>query len=150
MEVFRITAERNSKDLSASGIASRWNFDSEFVLYSSGSRSLATLELVVNRKNIHPGVLYTVMIISIPDEEDIINQIKTKDLPENWRTIDGFTQLQEIGSEWYKKSEALILKVSSAVIPQEFNYVINTSHKEFKKKIKLVRVEEYFWDKRLL
>lgn len=150
MEVFRITAEKNSKDLTASGIANRWNLDLEFVLYTSGARSLAALEMVVNRKNIRPEILYKLMVISIPDDNDIFTQIKTKELPENWRTFDGFTELQNIGSEWYSKSESLILKVPSAVIPHEYNYVINTSHEHFKKKIKLVRTEEYFWDKRLL
>ncbi len=150
MEVFRITTEKHSKDLSASGIANRWNLDSEFVLYSSGSRSLAALEMVVNRKNILSNFIYKIMVISIPDEDDNFIQFKTKELSENWRSFEGFTQLQGMGSEWYRKSEDLILKVPSAVIPQEFNYVINTVHKDFKKKVKLVRAEDYFWDKRLL
>lgn len=150
MEVFRISTEKHSKDLSASGIANRWNMDSEFVLYSSGTRSLAALEMIVNRKNIFPNIIYKVMIISIPDEDNIFSQIRTKELPDNWQSFEGFTRLQEIGSEWYRKSEEIILKVPSAVIPAEFNYIINTSHKDFKKKIKLVRTEEYFWDKRLM
>ncbi len=55
----------------------------------------------------------------------------------------------EIGSARYEKQETLILKVPSVVIPQEFNFVINTEHPDFGNRVKLVRSEEYFWDQRL-
>jgi RES domain-containing protein len=56
---------------------------------------------------------------------------------------------KKIGSEWYKSKRSLILKVPSAVIPKEFNYVINTMHSVFEEKVKLVRNEDYFFDGRL-
>jgi RES domain-containing protein len=61
-----------------------------------------------------------------------------------------YAQLQKIGSTWINSLESLVLKVPSAVIPYEYNLVINTEHPEFDAKVKLVRVEEYFWDPRLL
>jgi len=66
-----------------------------------------------------------------------------------WRGISAYAQLQAIGSRWYQSESSLILKVPSAVIPQEYNYVINTRHKDFRKKVKLVDSEVYFWDKRI-
>lgn len=90
------------------------------------------------------------MIISVADDEDLIEQFKIKELPKNWRKIAAYSRLQKMGSSWYKNQESLILKVPSAVIKQEYNYVINTKHPDFKKEnIDLIRTEAYFWDKRL-
>lgn len=89
------------------------------------------------------------MIISIADEEDLFDQIPLKNLPENWRKFEMYPILQKIGSEWYKSKRSLILKVPSAVIPKEYNYIINTTHPLFNEKVKLVRNEEYFFDGRL-
>ncbi len=44
----------------------------------------------------------------------------------------------------------MILRVPSAVIPQEYNYIINTRHPDFLTKVKLLRIEDYFWDERLM
>jgi RES domain-containing protein len=90
------------------------------------------------------------MVISLPDDELFYREIKIRKLSDNWRKISGYSELQELGSNWYNKNESLILKVPSSVIPYEFNYVINTEHQDFKKKVKLVRTEDYFWDKRLI
>ena len=89
------------------------------------------------------------MVISIPDNDSLIQQILTADLASNWRSISGISKLQRIGSKWYKNQTTLLLKVPSAVIPMENNYIINTKHKDFKN-VKLVRTEDYYYDTRLL
>lgn len=63
--------------------------------------------------------------------------------------MNAYPDLQKIGSNWYQNKESLVLKVPSAVIPKEYNYVINTNHFEFATKVSLVRTEDYFWDERL-
>lgn len=149
MEVFRISEEQFSKTLTASGKTARWNEDNQYILYSSSSRSLATLEKVVNLNGIMPSALYKVMVISIADEGHLITSILEKDLPKNWRTDTSSQVLRQLGSNWYTSGQSLILKVPSAIIPKEYNYLINIKHKDFKKNVKLVRAEEYFWDERL-
>lgn len=90
------------------------------------------------------------MVISVADEEQLVSQIRLKDLPKNWRSIAAYPVLQQIGSDWYTRNESLLLKVPSAVIIQECNYLINTKHPDFNGKVSLVRTEDYFWDDRLL
>ncbi|MEX8548994.1 MAG: RES family NAD+ phosphorylase [Mucilaginibacter sp.] len=150
MEVYRIAEENFSNELTASGLANRWNNDNQFVLYTGSSRSLATLELVVARKSINPKSNYRVMIISIADEEELFTAVLKNNLPEDWRSTNSYSQLQQIGSDWYKSSQSLVLKVPSAVISQEYNYLINTKHPDFATKVSLVRTENYFWDERLV
>lgn len=84
------------------------------------------------------------------DDDHLLYQIKINELPSNWRSIAAYSDLQKIGSEWYNKQESLILKIPSAIIPLENNYIINTEHPEFNSKVSLVRTEDYFWDARLL
>jgi RES domain-containing protein len=149
MEVFRISKEIYASTLSASGSANRWNTKGQQVIYTGSSRSLSSLELVVHRGSIQPAITYKVMVISIADEDFLIKQVQVKDLPSNWRTVDGYTALQKIGSTWYNSQETLVLKVPSAIIVHEYNYIINTEHPEFSHKIQLVRKVDYFWDSRL-
>lgn len=149
MEVFRISHIDHSKKLSSSGSANRWNFDGEYVMYTGSSRSLSTLEMVVHRNSIKLLPNYEVMIISIADDEELYEQIPIKKLPKNWRKLEAYYKLQNIGSKWYEEQRSLVLKVPSAVIPKEYNYIINTRHPDFSANISLVRNEDYFFDKRL-
>jgi RES domain-containing protein len=150
MEVFRICKEEYSGLIKASGSANRWNVQGHNVIYAGSSRSLSTLELVVRRASIIPVLNYKVMVISVPDDDNIITQVHSSGLPQNWRTLAAYSRLQEIGSKWYTTRKTLILKVPSAVIPFEYNYVLNSEHPDFNLNVKLVRIEDYFWDKRLL
>jgi RES domain-containing protein len=149
MEVFRIALEKYAGALTTSGSANRWNIAGQSVLYTGASRSLSTLELVVHRSAIQPTENYKVMVISIADEDDLVQQVQTRDLPANWRTMAAYPELQKIGSDWYTKQETLLLKVPSSVIVQEYNFLINVTHPDFTK-VTLVRAEDYFWDGRLL
>lgn len=149
MEVFKICREKYSNELNASGASNRWNKKEEFVIYAGGSRSLSALETVVHRAGINLDAPYKLLKISIKDKTPI-KEIKVKDLPDNWNTIESYIELQEIGSKWVNSFETLVLKVPSAIISQEYNYVINTKHPLFATNIKLESIEDFSWDKRLL
>ena len=149
MEVYRIARKAFSNKLVASGRAGRWNLDDQQTIYTGSSRSLSTLELIVQENSVSPDSVYRVMVISISDEEKLFTHILQSGLPDNWRNIIAYPQLQILGSEWYKSNKSLILKVPSAVIPKEYNYIINVSHPDFKHNVSLVRAEDYFWDERL-
>lgn len=150
MIVFRIAVEKYAKKLSASGYANRWNKETEYVIYTASSRSLATLELVVHRASIKPSLSYKIMVVEINITKAQIEKIELENLPGNWRSIAAYSKLQEIGSQWYAKKTKLLLEIPSAVIPKERNYIINMQHKFFESKVKLIATEDYFWDDRLL
>ena len=149
MEVFRISKADYADKLSSSGSANRWNKNGQNVIYTGSSRSLSTLELIVHRGNVAPKIDYKVMVISIADDDNLVKQVLISNLPKKWRRMSAYPALQKIGSEWYESQETLMLKVPSAIIPNEYNFVINTEHPDFSKNVTLVRKEEYFWDDRL-
>ena len=149
MEIFRIAEEKYASSLTASGIAGRWNEDNELVIYTASSRALGTLEKIIRFNTINPKVLYKVMVLFVPDNPDFITEIKISKLPTNWREKSAYPDLRSIGSKWYFNKKSLILKVPSAVITKEFNYIINTKHPDFGQ-VKLSLMEDYFFDERLI
>jgi RES domain-containing protein len=149
MELFRISLDKYAGALTPSGAANRWNLAGQMVLYTGSSRSLSTLELVVHRGAIQLKEKYRVMVISVADEDHLVRQVQLRELPRNWRTMAAYPILQQIGSGWYTKQGSLVLKIPSAVITQEYNYLINVTHPDFGNKVNLIRTEGYFWDDRL-
>jgi RES domain-containing protein len=151
MEVFRIARDIYAKSLQASGKAARWNKDNQSVIYTGQSRALSTLELTVHKSSLSTALNYEVMIISLSDDEKLYTRKYLKDMPKNWRKMSANAALQELGSKWYVSNQSLILQVPSVIVPQEFNFIINTNHPDYSAKtVSLIQNEGYFWDERLL
>lgn len=149
MLVFNIRKEKFSEALIASGVANRWNKQDEFVIYTSGSRALSTLELVVHRSSIQADSSYKILTINADVKYKDISTVHETDLPKNWKSIHAYPFLQNIGSNWYQSYSTIILKVPSAIIPQEFNYILHTRHPDFKNKLEILSKEDFSWDSRL-
>ena len=146
MKVFRISALKYADGLQASGIAARWNRKGQKVIYTSESRSLACLENVVHRSKTGLNGLFNILIIQIPETLKLeITDEKT--LPASWNKSDNYHDCQEIGSIWFSSGKTIILKVPSALVPQESNYILNTLHPDFQS-IRLVDAEEFYFDSR--
>lgn len=149
MRVYRITREKYAEKLEASGRENRWNKEKQYVVYASSSRSLATLELVAHRNAIMEGAGYKTIIIHVPEHLDFVVEVDITKLPRNWQLLENKYTTQELGSDWYTNKSSPILKVPSAIIKEEYNYVLNTLHPHFSK-IKIESIEDFNWDVRLL
>ena len=151
MIVYRIAKKKHIHDLSGAGArlyGGRWNHKGISIVYTSESRSLATVEYLVHvNLAIVPSGL-TIASIKIP-KRIITKQISTSDLPANWREFPAPSQLAEIGTKWALANETLLLRVPSAVIEHEFNILINPAHPD-SKHVKITHVEDCRFDKRLL
>ena len=105
--------------------------------------------MVAHRSYINISREYKLLTILITDES-LIQELNNNNLPENWKSIEAYVELQEIGSKWYHSNESLVLKVPSAIIQQEFNFIINTRHPLFSTHVILKEVDDFVWDNRLL
>lgn len=150
MHVYRIVTEKNAAGLLASGKANRWNLDDQKVIYAGSSRALAALEWLTKSAAVNIQLPYKVLVIALPKEQHFTTVVDVQKLPADWRNLSSYPELQKIGSDWYISGQSLILKVPSAVIPAEFNYVISLSHRDFAAHVSIVSVEDFPWDKRLL
>ena len=146
MLVYRIVLEKYAS-LYASGVEGRWNSSGAKVLYTASSRALACLENVVHRSGEGLNDLFRTLVIDIPSSERI-EKITQKDLPQNWQQFNMEYVCRQVGDDWFYRQESLVLQVPSIIIPNEFNYIINAQHKNFKK-VKLKLIEPFIFDTRI-
>ena len=147
MQVFRISLAKYATRLVSSVKAARWNPNEVEVIYTAGSRSLACLENIVHRNQIGLNNAFRVMTIEIPDDIHIITA-DLKKLPTDWIDFQNIPITQKIGEDWIKNCKSAVLKVSSAIIIGEYNYLINPLHSDFKC-IKLLKSEPFVFDRRI-
>ena len=147
MLVYRITHKKWSQSLFASGLEGRWNKEGYKVVYCAESIALAFLENMVRRQGIGFNDDFKIMFIEVPDSLTVA-EIKTDDLDKGWRDVRDYTKCQEVGNRWYEEGKVPILKVPSAVLPQAYNYVINTLHTDYSK-IELLQTTDLIPDERI-
>lgn len=147
MLVYRIVHKRYADSLFASGLEGRWNSEGKKVLYTAESISLAYLETLAHRKGLGFNKDFKIMVIKIPSNAEI-QTVESSDLSKSWRDFRNYSDCQKIGNAWFDAYEKLCLKVPSAVVPENWNVVINTFHKDFKK-VKLIDVLDFEPDDRL-
>lgn len=151
MLVYRIAQNQFISDLSGEGarlFGGRWNHRGTPLLYTAESRSLATLELLVHAQKISALSNLSILTLEIPDKIKI-NDIQTlTKLPQNWQKYISHPELQDTVSKWIE-SDGFILKVPSAIIKEESNYLINPLHKNMKL-LKIRKTEDFILDERLL
>lgn len=148
MIVYRISNEKFKNDISGNGAAingSRWNSKDIKILYTGEYISLSILENLVHLREIDLPQKSFLLKIDIPEIEH--QEIKNSKLIERWQQHISYTQW--MGDQFITSNNALVLKVPSAVVPQEHNFLINPLHKDFKK-VKIISSELLNLDKRLL
>jgi RES domain-containing protein len=125
----------------------RWNRVGTAVIYTSATLSLAAQELFVHLSDEQAPPDLVSVSADIPAEVRIV-PIRVSDLPEDWRTYPAPESLAEIGTEWVRRGESAVLKVPSAVIPQESNYLLNPAHPDFSR-IHTDNPEPFVFDPRM-
>lgn len=128
----------------------RWNREGVPAVYLSEHLSLAALELYVHLTRRALGIGFAAIKVTFPESVSI-TEIAPTLLPEGWRREPAPDVTKELGTEWIVRGETAVLKVPSALVPQECNYVLNPAHPEFKELIKQrSRPEPFTFDARML
>lgn len=120
------------------------------MLYAAGSVALACLENVVHRSGaaLSSGDF---SIATIHIEDVFIGEYPIAELinrSPNWYAVENYYVTQEIGNKWLESGNSAVLKVPSAIIDLEYNYLLNTDHPDFSK-IKIIGVNPFKFDPRL-
>ncbi|MEO6729732.1 MAG: RES family NAD+ phosphorylase [Ferruginibacter sp.] len=148
MIVYRLTSGEYMNDLSGTGAklyGGRWNSIGLPVLYTTQHISLAVLEILVHIKSYRRPLNYHLISIDIP-ESAAIASIEHQKLKNNWK--DDVAYAQFIGNEFLTAATSAVLKVPSAIIEDENNFLINPAHPEARK-IKIRSSKIFEFDKRL-
>lgn len=154
MKVYRIEREKYLETtLKGVGAALtegyRWNSLNTYLVYTAESRALATLEVSVHldfSEDLPTDRFY--VEIEIPDDIEIL-ELSIEQLPENWDSKPPILETQFIGDDFVSQKNAAVLKVPSAIVPPEFNYIINPNHPD-SAKIKVISTQKLLFDNRFI
>ena len=147
MILYRFAHKNFAADLSGQGaflFGGRWNPPGIHALYASSSVSLALLEVLVNAHTLSQLKQLQLVELSVGKPAPVV--IGPERLPQNWQQDIDFTQM--LGKELLGSKEVLLCKCPSAVIQQEWNYVINPRHMD-SGAIRLRSVKDFYFDPRL-
>ena len=130
MRAVRATRRKFSVQDARGAIAvfGRWHYKGQPILYCASSLSLAVLEQRVNSvtfDEIRQDFHYSEIDLEGMEVERVSEEYFKEDWTGNFRIT------QEFGTNWSKSGRSPILRVRSAILPVEWNYLINTAHPDF-------------------
>lgn len=128
MLVYRIARERYTA-LDGEGArlyGGRWNSPGRAIIYTSSTRALAALEVLVHvtpRTAPSDLVLLTIEV----DDAMAFDTIDVSQLPRGWRERVDVPACREIGDAWFDGATPRVLRVPAAPMPEEFNVLLAAS-----------------------
>lgn len=126
LRLFRIYRQVHATldGLGAKKVGGRWNSPGRAVVYMAESVSLAVLENLVHMSRQDFPVGYVCVVAQLPDDLQVFDgEWNQSQLPE---TTD-----IEFGDAWLETAITAVFRVRSAVVPSEYNYLINPLHADF-------------------
>jgi RES domain-containing protein len=148
-EAWRIVKARHAATAftgeGAAKTGGRWNSRGVFVIYTSGTKSLATLESLVH---LNPPLTFNYVAFRLRFDESLVGIFNIKNLPADWRDEPPPPSTKALGDTWVKAARSPVLALPS-VITGETNYLLNPAHPDFKK-ISIGRAKPFVFDPRLL
>jgi RES domain-containing protein len=146
---FRI-ARSPFADLSGEGArlyGGRWNRPGLPAVYTASSRALSVLEMLVHLQPRRLPQDLQLFTVEIPD--DIPGEVLAVDgFPPDWRAI-GSSFCLDTGDEWLRGGNEAVLWVPSAIVPDEYNAILNPNHPDARR-IQVVHRQPFEFDPRLL
>ena len=108
----------------------RWNSVGTRMTYLAGSRSLATLEVLVHTEDTSTlEGFYSIIPVTFPEE--LVLKVAENELPGEWFSEEPIAETQIYGDNWVREGRSAILEVPSAVTHEERNFLINPAHPDF-------------------
>lgn len=150
MILWRLTAARHAASaFSGDGArlyGGRWSPVGVPVVYCAESRSLALLEVLAGTDD--PARLFQQpwVLISAEVPDECID--RPAGVPDSWRNHPHSSATQAFGAEWVRARRSSVLRVPSAVVPGEFNFLLNPAHPDFKR-VKIGGPQPFSFDPRL-
>jgi RES domain-containing protein len=150
MQVFRLARKKDPIELSGKGASisgTRWNSKGTEIIYCAQNRALAMAEVLVHLSLATLPNDFVMLTIDIP-EDVFIEVLNLKKLNIDWNVFPCTFETPFLGDDFIKRNEACILKVPSAVVKGDFNFLINPYHVNFYK-IKIIEQNDFPFDKRI-
>lgn len=124
----------------------RWNSPGTAVVYVAETRALALLEVLVGLRSTR--VLGTYVLIPVRFDDELVEEVAREGLPEGWRRSPPGPETRRAGDAWVAEARSAVLRVPSAVVPDESNFLLNPAHPDFGR-IEIGEPEAFAVDPRL-
>jgi RES domain-containing protein len=109
----------------------RWNSPGTAMIYTAQSQSLAVLEMLVHLDS--PDLLKKYVLFQVSIDPSSVIDLSLATLPRNWRADPVPARVQAIGDDWAAGGASAVLRVPSALVPGESNFLLNPRHPDFGK-----------------
>lgn len=125
----------------------RWNQRGTAVVYTADSLALAALKYFVHLGPAMAAVALVSFRAEIPPRV-AIRTLTADTLPSNWRTEPPPPVTRAMGSDWAGEGKTAVLKVPSALIHTQHNFILNPRHPDFSK-IRISEPRPFRFDSRM-
>jgi RES domain-containing protein len=125
----------------------RWNSPGTRVVYASDSVALATLEVLVGLQDTALLSAYSLIRVDFPAR--LVETLERRALPSGWKQYPPPVETRRIGDLWVVEGRSAVLRVPSAIVEEEHNYLFNPRHRDFRQ-IRIRRAQRFRLDPRLL
>jgi len=124
----------------------RWNLPGTRIVYCAESRALAAMEILVHVEDMEDlaRLEWRAMAVTVPWEAIE----RPGRFPGSWRTYPYSRATQKFGSAWARAGRTVALRVPSAVVPGEFNFLLNPKHEMFAR-LRIAPAEAFRFDSRI-
>jgi RES domain-containing protein len=149
--VWRLCAEKYARTAydgeGARLYGGRWSPPGIPVVYCSESRALAVVEVLANVEEPERLLHMSWILVSAEVPAEAIE--KPARFPENWRQFPHPPATQATGAAWAREERSLALRVPSAVVPGEFNFLLNPRHPDFER-VTVGKPQPFAFDPRIV
>jgi RES domain-containing protein len=114
------------------------------VVYTSQSKALAALEMLVH---LNPPSVFKYKAFRIEFDESLVSTITQ--VPAGWDSEPPSVSTMKMGDRWAEELRSAVLAVPSAIIQEEWNYLVNPLHPDFSR-IVIGAARDFAFDPRLI
>lgn len=122
----------------------RWNHAGTRVVYLAQSTSLAALEVLIHAESYAELPEYRAFPVEF-DPELVLDLVE---LPPDWQQSPAPSSTRSLGSRWASEGQTALLRVPSAVVPWEYNYLLNVQHPD-QTRVRIGQPRPFSFDPRL-
>jgi RES domain-containing protein len=149
MIVYHLGRTKYASDTTGEGArlnGGRWNPVGIPCIYTSENRALTVLEYSANVPLFDIPRSLSITTFQIPDGSWM--KLNISELPGNWNQNPVPKETMEYGAGLLKTNQFLALRIPSAILPEEFNYIINPQFADIGL-VKIIDVRDFAYDIRV-
>ena len=153
MFVYRLSKKEYINDFTGVGAGlygGRWNPKGINLVYTSGSIALACLEFLIHNYHTLSTTRTCLAKIEISTASPVV-ELDQSLLPSDWNLKTKIPiSTQQVGKNFVVNDEGYVLKVPSAIVPGEYNFLLNPRHENHPQTKIVDIIDPFTYDERLL